>query len=154
MRLIFCVFGFGDEAPSYRAVSDFGNRKACMATYCALQLVGPDGFECTLVSFPAIVGKTRDADMQITGNPSISRTHARFLHADNMFAVEDMGSTNKTYVQGYEVKPGTPTILTDGDIICFADAAYRVHLISYDSQTSTLLRETGALGGVGKGLFR
>lgn len=122
-----------------------------MPTYCALQLTSPYGDEHVIVSFPAIVGKTRDADVQIVDNPSISRVHARILHADNMFAVEDMGSTNKTYVQGYEAKPGVPTILSDGDIICFSDEAFRVHLIAYDSQTSTLLRETGAFG---KGRFR
>ena len=125
-----------------------------MATYCAVQLTAPDGSAYTIVSFPALVGKTRDAGVQISGNPSISRYHARILHDDNMFAVEDLGSTNKTYVQGYEVKPGAPTILSDGDIICFADSAFRVHLIAYDSQTSTLLRETAPIGGIGKSFFR
>lgn len=122
-----------------------------MATYCAVQLTSPNGDSQVIVSFPAMVGKARDADLQIVGNPSISRLHARILHADNMFAVEDLGSTNKTYVQGYEVKPGTPTILSDGDILCFADEAFRVHLIAYDSQTSTLLRDTAPFG---KGRFR
>lgn len=122
-----------------------------MATYCALQLTSPDGDTHIIVSFPALVGKSRDADVQIAGNPSVSRIHARILHADNMFAVVDLGSTNKTYVQGYEAKPGVATILSDGDLLCFADAAFKVHLIAYDSQTSTLLRESDAFG---KGRFR
>ena len=126
-------------------------RKAHMATYCALQLVGHDGAEHTIVTFPAVIGKSQSADVQIKGNPLISRVHARILHADNRFAVEDLGSTNRTYVQGHRVRPGVPTILSEGDMLCFADAAFRVHLVSYDSQTSMLLREAGVLGSARKG---
>ena len=104
-------------------------------------MIGHDGQTHTLLAFPSVVGKLSGSDVQITGNPTVSRSHARILHSDNMFAVEDLGSTNKTFVQGYLAKPGVPMVLSEGDVVCFSDAAFRVHLIAYDSQTHMLLKK-------------
>ena len=113
-----------------------------MTTYCGLQLTNHDGETFTILSFPAVVGKLRGCDLRISGNPTVSRKHARLLHADNSFAVEDLGSTNKTFVQGYEAKPGIPMVLSEGDVVCFSDAAFKVHLIAYDSYTLNLMRDS------------
>jgi len=48
----------------------------------------------------------------------ISRRHARILARDEKFYLEDLGSTNGTYInRGRRLLPGTPQPLTDGDEI-------------------------------------
>lgn len=48
----------------------------------------------------------------------VSRRHARILWRDGQYAVEDLGSTNGTYInRGRRLIPGSPQTLNDGDEI-------------------------------------
>lgn len=48
----------------------------------------------------------------------VSRRHARIGHQDGKFTIEDLGSTNGTYInRGRRLIPGSPNILSDGDEI-------------------------------------
>jgi len=48
----------------------------------------------------------------------VSRRHARILARDGKFYLEDLGSTNGTYInRGRRLLPGTPQPLADGDEI-------------------------------------
>ncbi len=48
----------------------------------------------------------------------ISRRHARILHNDGQYAIEDLGSTNGTFVnRGRRLIPGNSQLLNDGDEI-------------------------------------
>lgn len=48
----------------------------------------------------------------------VSRRHARIVYQNGKFAVEDLGSTNGTYInRGRRLIPGSPNILNDGDEI-------------------------------------
>ncbi len=48
----------------------------------------------------------------------ISRRHARILNRDSSYYIEDLGSTNGTFVnRGRRLLPGSPQVLTDGDEI-------------------------------------
>lgn len=48
----------------------------------------------------------------------VSRRHARILRQNGRFLIEDLGSTNGTFVnRGRRLIPGTPHILNDGDEI-------------------------------------
>lgn len=48
----------------------------------------------------------------------ISRRHARIVFKNGAYAIEDLGSTNGTYVnRGRRLIPGSPHILRDGDEI-------------------------------------
>ena len=48
----------------------------------------------------------------------VSRRHARILVREGKFLLEDLGSTNGTYInRGRRLLPGTPQPLTDGDEI-------------------------------------
>jgi hypothetical protein len=48
----------------------------------------------------------------------VSRRHARILFRDGKFLLEDLGSTNGTYInRGRRLLPGTPQPLADGDEI-------------------------------------
>jgi hypothetical protein len=62
--------------------------------------------------FPDIDLDAHDADAKV------SRRHARILFRDNRFMIEDLGSTNGTFVnRGRRLIPGSPQALNDGDEI-------------------------------------
>lgn len=60
--------------------------------------------------FPDIDLDTHDPEAKV------SRRHARIIYENDKFLIEDLGSTNGTFVnRGRRLLPGTPQILTDGD---------------------------------------
>ena len=73
---------------------------------------------------------------QITGaadDPGLSRRHAVLRRlADGTYAIEDLGSTNGTEVNGRQIAAGEPVALGDGD---------RVHLGAW---TGITIRSRGA----------
>jgi hypothetical protein len=61
----------------------------------------------------------------------VSRRHARILFRDSRFFVEDLGSTNGTYInRGRRLLPGTPTPLADGDEIIVGKTFLRFHTVN------------------------
>ena len=75
------------------------------------------------------IGKGSEADLVIEGNGAISRVHMRILRDGDVFAAEDLGSTNKTFVGTYELPPNTPTILSDGDELKLANEVLRIKVV-------------------------
>lgn len=90
-----------------------------------LRLASPD----LLFEVPAGAGVLlgRDASSPLTGHVSITRwissRHARvWVDVDNpgVLWVEDLGSTNGTWVAGTQLLPGVPTVVQEGDVIMLA----------------------------------
>jgi len=78
-----------------------------------------------------IVGRTSDSDVTIPCG-SVSKRHARLTFDDGQFLVEDLGSTNGTYVNGGAVES---CLVVEGDLLQFGNALYRVgkrQVASYD----------------------
>lgn len=75
---------------------------------------------------PAIVGKGSMATCRIPGNTAISRQHIKIDCADGDFLVEDLGSTNKTKLNGEEIKPGMQYTLLSGDSLTLANETFTV----------------------------
>jgi len=66
-----------------------------------------------------ILGRELNNDFPVP-DPEISRRHARFItRADGVY-VEDLGSTNGTFLNGVRVK--APTLLHSGDLITLAES--------------------------------
>lgn len=60
----------------------------------------------------------------------VSRRHARIIFENDKFLIEDLGSTNGTFVnRGRRLLPGTPHILTDGDEIIVGKTFLRFNTI-------------------------
>ncbi|MCS6830467.1 MAG: FHA domain-containing protein [bacterium] len=55
----------------------------------------------------------------LLNDPSVSRSHARITVQDSSVTVEDVGSTNGTFVNGQKLTPQVPVALTDGSEITF-----------------------------------
>jgi hypothetical protein len=59
----------------------------------------------------------------------VSRRHARIILKDGKYFLEDLGSTNGTYInRGRRLLPGTPQPLADGDEIIVGKTFLRFHL--------------------------
>ena len=58
---------------------------------------------CYAVTSPATVGRSPDCDIHIDA-PGLSRLHARLVPTEDGVIVEDLESTNGTFVNGYRVR--------------------------------------------------
>ena len=70
----------------------------------------------------ATLGRSDGADIRID-DPFASSAHARVFERDDYMYVEDMGSTNGTYLNGRQVR--TPERLKVADLIRIGDSEYR-----------------------------
>lgn len=72
---------------------------------------------------PIVIGRSPSSDMVIP-EQVVSATHARLSLSGNAPVVEDMRSTNGTFVNGAKID--APVMLSDGDEIQIGDAIMRV----------------------------
>jgi hypothetical protein len=70
----------------------------------------------------ATFGRSDGADIRVD-DPFASSAHARIFHRGGFMHLEDMGSTNGTYLNGRQVK--TTERLSIGDTIRIGDSEYR-----------------------------
>ena len=78
------------------------------------------------VTGPVIIGRAPGADIVVAAG-YVSGRHARFqLMGQNLF-VEDLGSTNGTYVNGRLV--AEPAALRNKDVVTIGDVAIRVRYL-------------------------
>jgi hypothetical protein len=65
-----------------------------------------------------VIGREAGNEIVIE-DPQVSRRHAQLTRQGNSYLIEDIGSTNGTYVNGKRVT--APTLLANGDMIGLAD---------------------------------
>lgn len=82
-----------------------------------------------LCKFPCTVGSIREASDVYIDNPVISKLHACFSYGDKGFFVEDMNSTNGTYINGERLKVHTRVNINNGDILKFAAYEFKVSIV-------------------------
>ena len=75
--------------------------------------------EYILEEFPATVGKLKESVQVEVNDPSISRLHARFRKQANTIYLQDLDSTNGTFVNGKRLGMGEEAIIGRGDEIQF-----------------------------------
>lgn len=75
-----------------------------------------------------IIGKERNkVNYCISGNSSVSRTHAQFRVIDGIYHIEDLRSKNYTYLNGNQLPAYKPAQLKDGDVIKLSDVEFVFH---------------------------
>jgi len=84
---------------------------------------------------PVIAGMTigREGTEIVLADPEVSRRHAKVRALDDALAIEDLGSTNGTYVNGQRVTGVAE--LKDGDAIKMGNSALRVEALVEDGAT-------------------
>lgn len=80
------------------------------------------------LELPAVLGKGSAARVIIDGNPAISRAHARVSRTDEGCQIEDLGSTNGTFVDGVRLTAGVPASLADGAVVVLANEELVFHV--------------------------
>lgn len=76
------------------------------------------GKEFLLDKNELIVGREQTADI-IISDPEISRRHARFFFQNGGYIIEDLGSTNGTFVNGQKISG--PYLLRSGEVVNFGE---------------------------------
>jgi adenylate cyclase len=61
-----------------------------------------------------VIGRDFEQCEAVLSHPTVSRRHARLVLVGNMLQIEDLGSTNGTWVDGAVVTPGAPLPLQAG----------------------------------------
>ena len=84
------------------------------------------------------IGRGSNNDVAIPQD-TVSGFHATVECRDDTFYLEDQRSTNKTYLNGEEIKPYSPKRLKSGDEIIFADYRF-VFLIAYQTPAGETTR--------------
>ena len=116
-----------------------GDNNAALAARATLTIERGEGAG---TSFPiardeAVIGRWDadngifpDVDLDsVDQEAKVSRRHARILTQEGRFFVEDLGSTNGTYInRGRRLLPGTPQQLADGDEIIVGKTFLRFHI--------------------------
>jgi pSer/pThr/pTyr-binding forkhead associated (FHA) protein len=69
-----------------------------------------------------VVGRSSDLDMVLVED-MVSRRHARIVCSDNEITIEDLGSTNGTFVNGEKIKR---TLLKEGDRVLIGTSILKV----------------------------
>lgn len=85
------------------------------------------------LTLPCVVGKGSAAECRVTGNTAISRRHVRLYTEDVTGAapkvlVEDLGSLNKSRLNGDPLPPSTPRAVLNGDRLTLADEDFVVRI--------------------------
>jgi pSer/pThr/pTyr-binding forkhead associated (FHA) protein len=99
-----------------------------------------------------VIGRSSELDMVLV-EEMVSRKHARIALADGTISIEDLGSTNGTFVNGEKVQQGT---LREGDRVLIGTNILKVVAAPQDAQARANLkamavgRVTAKQQGVGR----
>ena len=86
-------------------------------------LLTTDGETLALTEGETVVGREAGLGLSLTGETSVSRNHARFIRVGNQVTLEDLGSTNGSFVNGSKLTAAT--VLRPGDEIRFGAIVFR-----------------------------
>ena len=75
-----------------------------------------------------VIGKHSAVDGVISFNNAISRRHCRVLHINGDYFVEDLGSSNGTYLNRLRLETNKPAPLHNGDWLRLADMDFQVYI--------------------------
>jgi hypothetical protein len=106
-------------------------------TFQLVMRAGPNpGKVFTLSKSEIVIGRDVSADVVIN-SAEVSRRHTRLRLDAGQYIVDDLGSTNGTFVNGQRIS--TPQILRSGDIIMLGEAATLIYESSQFDPNATMI---------------
>ena len=73
------------------------------------------GTTISLTEEPFTIGRAEEGTGGLAGDPELSRRHTRVSRVEGRIVVEDLGSTNGTFVNGLRIP--APTVIEPGDVL-------------------------------------
>ena len=89
-----------------------------------------------------IIGRAQSSTLQID-SPGISRQHARLAFQDNQYLIEDLGSSNGTFVNGERISETRP--LKNGDAISLGQTVQLEYQAILPAVTATMIEMDGTV---------
>lgn len=84
------------------------------------------GIKIDPVKFPCVIGKSRKGCDFFINSSVISRRHIRVTESMEGYFIEDLNSTNGTFINGMRLEPQCPVRINIGDKITLADMDFIV----------------------------
>ena len=81
-----------------------------------------------LSKYPCTIGSLEGSADIFIDSPVISKMHACLLQDDDKFYIEDMNSTNGTYINDERIDMHNKTRIADGDILRVASYNFKVSI--------------------------
>ncbi len=102
------------------------NESECRRHYRLVPCSQEASTSIDIYTSPVIIGRDRVNANYVIDNKAVSRIHAKIYTSNNNLIIEDMDSTNGTYINDCLVKNGYPIRVNQGDIISFGSVSYSV----------------------------
>ncbi len=74
------------------------------------------------------IGSKASCQGVISFNPTVSREHCEIYYDGNDYYVEDLGSSNGTYLNGTRVMRGMQMMIKDGDVVRISDMDFKIEI--------------------------
>lgn len=114
----------GDESIMSSEAPKDGNE--CMRCYRLVPCSQEASTSIDIYTSPVIIGRDSVNANYVIDNKAVSRIHAKVYTCNNNLIVEDMNSTNGTYINDCLIEKGHPSKANMGDIISFGSVSYSV----------------------------
>lgn len=113
---------------------------------------GKPGQTFTVDQQHAAMGRHSEYNDIVINDPYISSKHARITFNSGRFYLEDLGSTNKTFVNGVALAPSKPVALSDGMEFTLGKTGFCFHYQPSKEPAPVNKKEMGRVAAV-KELF-
>ncbi len=101
------------------------------------------GEKITLSTDSMTIGRVAPADTVIPLD-SVSRSHARITRVGVAYTVQDLGSSNGTFVNGERIS-GSPRSISNGDVVALGgDVEFRLTVAAFQGGGATMVEQGGA----------
>lgn len=88
----------------------------------------PDGSTWTIEHGEVLLGRSPKCTVTITGDRYVSSEHARIQCLMGIFTVQDLGSTNGSFLNGERLAEGKSVKLQDGDVLVLGRTEIKVEI--------------------------
>jgi serine phosphatase RsbU (regulator of sigma subunit) len=122
-----------------------------------LTLQGPDvGRKYPLEGSATVLGRQADATICLPAK-AVSRQHAQIVHADDTFFLEDLDSSNGTFLNGTKLSPRVRVRLTEQDTIQIGPYLFGLRPVSPTplpgSEPSLIIRDQVSVGTLNESVY-
>lgn len=116
--------------PEAAAATEEPERQAAVVRAQLITARGPSAKQIPLVPGVTTIGRRAENSIVLRDDPYVSGNHAQIIAEEDTFRLTDLGSTNRTLVNGEELTANEPRLLASGDEIVIGGAAYRFERIT------------------------